>query len=125
MFANTPASLRQRTGLRYEALALNHLRQQGLKLVSRNYHCRMGEIDLIMQDGEYLVFVEVRFREQSDFGLPVESISNAKQKKLRQTASHYLLRQGLYDKVCCRFDVVGVSSGSKGPDLHWIRNAFQ
>lgn len=125
MFAKAPASLRQRKGLHYESLALRHLRQHGLKLLTRNYHCHKGEIDLIMQDGDSLVFVEVRFREQSDFGLAVESISRTKQQKLLKTASHYLLIQGLHDKVACRFDVIGVSSGGDSPNFHWIRNAFQ
>lgn len=118
------------------------LRQQGLKLVCRNYRCRYGEIDLVMQDGDTLVFTEVRFRTDRGYGDGLDSITPAKQHRLRRAAEHYLQHEG-----CCnaRFDVVSVSKknqtrhksitrsvqdfiqGFQGDELFdfdWVRDAF-
>ena len=82
----------------------------------------MGEIDLIMQDATHLVFVEVRYRHQQAFGLAYESITQAKQRKLRITAMHYLSYKKLHEKVCARFDVVSVQG--EPPEIEWIKDAF-
>ena len=102
-----------------EDQVLDYLLGQKLRLVTRNYSCRAGEIDLVMQDGEQLVFVEVRYRTRGDFGSALESVTPGKQRKLITTAQHYLQRSG--KTPACRFDVVGM-----GPDrqMHWIKNAF-
>ena len=76
-----------------EEAALRWLEQQGLGLVTRNYRCKAGEIDLVMQDGESLVFVEVRYRRHAGFGSAAESVGTAKQRRLRLAAEHYLQRR--------------------------------
>jgi putative endonuclease len=100
---------------RAEAFLVTH----GLKLVARNWRCRFGEIDLVMQEGATLVFVEVRLRSRSDFGGAAASVTPAKQKKLLAAARQYLTT--LKTLPPCRFDVVALS-GDGVPE--WIKNAF-
>ena len=102
-----------------ESRAAAFLKAQGLTLVARNWRCRFGEIDLVMQDGATLVFVEVRLRSRSDFGGAAASVTPAKQKKLLAAARQYLA--SLRTLPPCRFDVVALS-GSGAPE--WVRNAF-
>ena len=105
-----------------ESKALDFLQHKGLRLLSRNYRCKNGEIDLIMQQGETLVFVEVRFRQSSRFGSAAESVTSAKQHKLLLTANHYLQQNGMDSP--CRFDVLGIG-GKDQTEIEWIQNAFQ
>lgn len=102
-----------------ENLALRYLRKAGLKPVSRNYHCRGGEIDLIMRDGDTLVFVEVRYRKNRHYGGAAASITPRKQQRIIVAAQHYLL--SLNEEPACRFDVVAIDEGE---DIQWIQNAF-
>ncbi len=102
-----------------ESRAAVFLKTHGLKLVARNWRCRFGEIDLVMQDGPTLVFVEVRMRSRSDFGGATASVTPAKQKKLLAAARQYL--STLKTLPPCRFDVVALN-GNAAPE--WIKNAF-
>ncbi|OHE62209.1 MAG: YraN family protein [Thiobacillus sp. GWE1_62_9] len=102
-----------------EARAEAFLKTRGLKLVARNWRCRFGEIDLIMQDGTVLIFVEVRLRNHNDFGGAAASVTPTKQKKLLAAARQYL--STLKTLPPCRFDVVALSSNAP-PE--WIKNAF-
>lgn len=114
-------------GQRIESQVARYLVRRGLTLIQRNYSCRQGEIDLVMHDnGQCLVFVEVRFRRNDHFGSPLESITAAKQTRLRKTASSFLLRHRQYQQLPCRFDAVAVTGNADGKRLHveWIRNAF-
>lgn len=124
MFTTKPASPSQRKGLHYEKLALKYLKKQGLKFSAKNYHCRLGEIDLIMLDHEVIVFIEVRYRENSSFGSGLDSVTKNKQQKLRNTAQHYLLLAGLYEKVSARFDVISFCKSKGKPELIWVKDAF-
>lgn len=118
---------RRETGLAQEVCAARHLTQQGLQLIESNFSCRVGEIDLIMKDGDTLVFVEVRYRTRADFMDPVTSVDYRKQKKLLRTAATYLKYRGLTDQVPCRIDVLGVSREADlgGVGYHWIKDAIQ
>lgn len=107
-----------------EQLAERYLKAKGLKLVARNYRCRGGEIDLIMDDGTSQVFVEVRYRKHLSFGGAAASVDRKKQQRLLLAAQHYLQRQGSTDKAC-RFDVIAISPDRNGqPALEWIQNAI-
>jgi len=112
-------------GARVEAEARGYLEARGLKLVRRNYHCKFGEIDLVMLDGEIVVFVEVRYRANNKFGAGFETISTAKQRRLITTAGSFLARHRRLSRRCCRFDVVSVTGGNYHLHFLWIRNAFQ
>jgi putative endonuclease len=113
-------------GKQAEELARQYLQNQNLKLISQNYYCRRGEIDLIMQDQQTLVFVEVRYRKDVRFGSPLESIDHRKQAKIITTAEHYLL-QFKSSYVDYRFDVVAIMpiQNSDEPEISWVKNAFQ
>ena len=99
-------------------LAGEYLTRQGMRLLERNFRCRLGEIDLVMQEGNTLVFVEVRLRRNQQFGGAVASITHHKQQKLLKTAQIYL--QQLKHLPPCRFDVVVTD----GDHMEWIRDAF-
>ena len=106
-----------------EDLACRHLINHGLRLVTRNYRCRHGEIDLVMRDGNILAFVEVRLRSRTDFGTAAESVDEKKQARLLSSAEHYLQRHAtLFAR--CRFDVVSIVRRNHTHRLEWIRNAF-
>lgn len=110
-------------GAEQEQLVCDYLTKQGLQLLTQNYNCKMGEIDLIMLDGDFYVFVEVRFRSRADFGGGSASVDKHKQKKLIRTATYYLQQNQLLDKVPCRFDVVSVTDDKK-TKFQWIKDAF-
>lgn len=116
----TQSSHRHR-GIALERTAARYLVARGLRLITSNYHCRTGEIDLIMLDGDTLVFVEVRFRRNPSHGTPAETVTATKQRRLIRCARHYLMRHRLHEALPCRFDILGI-----GPDekYQWIRNAF-
>ncbi len=104
-----------------EQFAARYLQQQGLTLITQNYRIRAGEIDLIMQDGASLVFVEVRMRSKATFGGAAGSIDAHKQRRLILAAQHYLA--GLPRLPPCRFDAV-LMEDAQGKGLHWLKNAF-
>ncbi len=110
---------RQETGQRAEAIACRYLQKHGLKLVEKNYRCRLGEIDLIMRDGEDLVFVEVRYRKTRAFGGAAASVDRTKRNKLIATATHYL--QAKDSRRNARFDIIAIEAGEA---IEWIPNAF-
>jgi putative endonuclease len=107
------------TGKKAEDVACRFLQRNGLSLVQRNYHCRYGEIDLIMQDSATLVFVEVRYRSSIKFGSAAESVDSNKQRKLVFTANKYLQKHPTNQPT--RFDVVALSPQQ---EPEWITNAF-
>ncbi|MBB3227687.1 putative endonuclease [Luteibacter sp. Sphag1AF] len=113
---------RKATGLDGEARARRYLEAQGLDLIETNYRTRAGEIDLIMADGQTIVFVEVRVRRSRGFGGAAASVTRTKQQKLAQAASHWLLNHGRHAARPCRFDVIAFE-GDGPPD--WIRGAFE
>lgn len=138
-----------------EALAEAYLTSQGLRILSRNYQCRTGEIDRIATDKQVIIFIEVRYRSNNRFGHPAATIDWHKQRKIIQTAAHYLQRQPI--SYPCRFDVVTItgnldpkvplpralkastqhkdiattlqtpssSGGSRTTDIIWILDAFR
>jgi putative endonuclease len=112
------------TGQAAELLACSFLEKKGLQLLHRNYRCLRGEIDLIMQDQDDIVFVEVRMRSKSNYGSAIESIDLRKQTKIIAAATYYLCQKNWFDKVNCRFDVIGISYAQTGATLEWIRDAF-
>jgi len=106
-----------------EDLALSYFKNKKFSLEQRNFHCRYGEIDLIMWDQEYLVFIEVRHRASFDYGGALESIDHIKRSKLRRAAEFYLVSTKRND-CACRFDILCVNGNLNNPDYEWIANAF-
>lgn len=114
-----PRTEQQRLGRLGEDRALAHLSAAGLVLVERNFLCKAGEIDLIMQHGAHLVFVEVRRRAGGRYGGAAASVTPAKQRRLIHAAQFYLLRYR--SAPPCRFDLVAID----GEKLSWIQNALE
>lgn len=112
-------SNKRRTGSRYEIMAAKYLKEQGMVILEQNYRCLQGEIDLIGQEGEFLVFVEVKYRRNGDKGMPAEAVTLQKQHHIRRTARYYLYSHRC-GEVPCRFDVVSILR----KEICWIRDAF-
>ncbi len=109
-----------------EALVAEDLRKKGWTVVARNFRCRMGELDIVVKNEQYLAFVEVKLRKNARFGAACEAVTLAKQRKLRAAAEYYLI--GHPTKLQPRFDVAEVYA-SQGvytdkPDIYYIENAF-
>jgi len=111
-------------GRLFEILALKFLRKQGLRKFQLNFHSRFGEIDLIAQDADVLVFIEVRYRKNRNHGDAAATVNFSKQQKIIRTAEHYLQKNGLTNKMPCRFDVIGISGSVDALEIQWIKNAF-
>lgn len=118
-------------GTQAEAACCDFLKQQGLSFIEKNFHCRLGEIDLIMLDNNTLTFIEVRYRKNNLFGGGEASVTLKKQKKIRLTAELYLQKNPKYQNA--RFDVVAMSPTTQSSTYHqtvnnytfnWIKNAF-
>lgn len=109
-------------GQEAEDLAFDYLKQQGLRLLARNYLCRCGEIDLIMQDRQELIFIEVRHRKQIIYGGGLESITFEKQRKLLNCAKYYL--QQKMRTQPCRFDLIAINGHLIISNIRWVKNIF-
>lgn len=108
-----------------EKMAREYLKKKGYHILETNFRCREGEIDIVAQDKDYLVFVEVRTRTSSDFGTPEESLTAAKKERLVSLALAYLQTHRDLPSLS-RFDVVAVELDQKGrvSRLELIQNAF-
>lgn len=113
-------------GRKAEQIALDYLLARKLRLIARNFYCRVGEIDLVMEDGSCLVFIEVRYRKPNRFASAALSVNLRKQRKLIKAASFFLCRNTrLADRVV-RFDVVALDGPSESEStLQWLRDAFR
>lgn len=113
-----------RRGRLAEQQALEYLQAQGLELIECNYRASCGEIDIIMRDGNTLVFVEVRYRTNENFCRASETIDHHKQQRLRATGEHFLQRYQGRHTGDCRFDIVTLVGPAERTKYHWISNAF-
>lgn len=111
-------------GALWEEAALAHLTRAGQRLLTRNFTCRHGELDLVMRDGDCIVFVEVRYRGARDRGGSAASVGVNKRAKLVRAAQVYLLAHPQFAAAPCRFDVIGCSGTPQQPQMDWIRSAF-
>ncbi|MGL1957800.1 MAG: YraN family protein [Colwellia sp.] len=108
-----------------EKLAAQYLSKQGLIFVDKNIHCRQGEIDLIMQDLDTLVFIEVKYRKNNRYGGALSAIPVSKQKKIKHCVAFFLHQAGLNEyNTACRFDVIALEGDINQPQITWIKNAF-
>ena len=121
---------RRAKGARVEALAGEFLHRHGLRPVAANANYRGGELDLVMRDGDTLVFVEVRYRRSagtalSGFGGGAASVDASKRRKLVHAASLFLAAHREFSRAPCRFDVIDASGAVDAPDFIWLRDAFR
>jgi putative endonuclease len=112
-------------GEAFEQRAAGELERAGLKPLARNYTTRHGELDLVMREGETIVFVEVRYRVRAGHGDATASITRGKQDKLIRTAQLWLAAHPQHAHRPCRFDVVSYDGPADGARMHWLRGAFE
>lgn len=110
-----------------ELLAVEYLISQGVNIIQRNFFCRQGEIDLIGIDNDFLIFVEVRYRRNSSFGSPEETVNRKKQYRIIRSARHFLSHNTQLQHLPCRFDVIAIRNNSYyvGHSIRWLQDAFQ
>jgi putative endonuclease len=115
---------RQEFGLRGEDLACAELERRNYTIVTRRYRTTHGELDIVARHGEYLVFIEVKARQDGSFGDPEEAVTLQKQQRLVWMATDYLARN-TDSEVACRFDVVGINTNTNPPTITVIQDAFR
>ncbi len=108
-----------------EQTALEYLLNNKLKLLDRNFRSPFGEIDLIMQDKDIILFIEVRYRSNNYFHTALESINKKKCERIILTSQKYLTDNRSASRLDCRFDVITLSGQQECPMIKWIKNAFQ
>jgi putative endonuclease len=108
----------------WERRGQRFLEQQGLQLLARNVRCNRGELDLVMLDGNHLVFVEVRYRRPSRFSTAAASISHQKQVRLVRAAESFLCHHPNWQDHPCRFDVIAYDSPDQHDNPLWLRGVF-
>ena len=111
---------KRQTGAGGEQRAAEYLAGQGMKILEKNYRCRLGEIDLIGSHQGYLVFVEVKYRSGNTKGYALEAVDIRKQRKICRTADHYRYTHRAAGQDSVRYDVVAL----QGDEIIWIQNAF-
>ena len=111
----------RKLGGRYEALAAKYLQSRGYEILEQNYRCRFGEVDLIAKDGDYLTFIEVKYRRGPAQGGALAAVTPKKQRTLAKVAVFYLSSRQKRLDLPCRFDVVGID----GQTITLIKNAFE
>lgn len=107
-------------GTQFEQKAAKYLQDKGYLLLEKNFRCKIGEIDLIAKDEEYLCFVEVKYRSTAQKGYPAEAITPSKIRKITRTAQFYMLLHQLREDTPCRFDAVVILDD----EISLIKNAF-
>ena len=110
----------KKIGLTQEQIAAEYLKKKGCHILEQNFYTKFGEIDMIVRDGTYLVFVEVKYRSTQRGGHPLEAVDSRKQIRIRKAAQLYLLRHKMPEDTPCRFDVVGILRD----EIIHIENAF-
>ncbi len=106
-------------GSNYEQAAVKYLTDKGYSVITCNYRTRYGEIDIIGKDGEYLCFIEVKYRKSLRYGYPEDAVDYRKQNKIKQVANFYMFSNRYYN-IKCRFDVVAICN----TDIKLYKNAF-
>lgn len=109
---------KRKVGKFYEETAVLYLEQQGLRILEKNYRTAQGEVDIIAETLEYVVFVEVKYRKNALFGQPWEAVSKAKQQKICKVARQFCYTGKIKKQV--RFDVISIC----GEEIFWFQDAF-
>ncbi len=124
MLLNKLNKLSQRSkGQFYEQTAADYLQRRGLKLIEKNFISKGGELDLVMQEGSSIIFVEVKYRKTQSYGHAAETVTRQKQLRLIKAANWWMLKRGLNtDATDFRFDVIAIHHD--GHHIEWIKNAI-
>ena len=113
-------------GTFYEDIAAEYIRNNGGKIIKRNFRSRQGEIDIIARDGEYLCFVEVKYRAGDKYGDALEAVGSAKQRTVCKVSKVYIRMNGGDFDTPMRYDVIAVNASEDGMyNVKWLKNAFE
>lgn len=110
---------RRKTGTAYEKIAADYLRKQGIKIREMNYRISQGEVDLIGEDRDTIIFIEVKYRRTASYGYPWEAVSINKQKRICKVARQYCYSKRI--KKQARYDIISIC----GEEITWFKNAFE
>lgn len=111
---------KRRLGATAEQAVRTYLEQHGIAVLKMNYRCRQGEVDVIAKDGDYYIFIEVKYRNSVRYGMPQDAVDMKKQHRISRTALYYLYSHGLGEDTPVRFDVAAIVENK----IHYIKNAF-
>lgn len=111
---------KRETGIQYEQAAADFLKCKGYNILKQNYYCRYGEIDIIAEEGGYIVFIEVKYRKNTMSGSPESAVNGIKRQHIRQVALDFLINSYGTEEIPCRFDIVAIT----GKQIHLIKDAF-
>lgn len=112
---------KRQIGAKMESMAFEFLQEKGIRIINRNFTCRLGEIDLIGLHKGTLVFFEVKYRSSVKSGLPEEAVNAKKQNNICRVADYYRMKYHVAENISCRFDVVAIL----GDKISWYKNAFE
>lgn len=115
---------KRNTGNKYEDLACEYLLDQGCQILERNFKSKTGEIDIIIKDNDYIVFIEVKYRAGSEYGQALEAVNFTKQKKICRVSDFYRLKNNIDEYSLVRFDVIAIDFNGNGAQIQWLQNAF-
>lgn len=118
-----PTTNKREQGTAGEDVAVQFLEKNGYKILERNYRFERAEIDIIAQDGEELVFVEVKTRRSDSYGAPEDAVTEEKQEQIRAAAEGYLYQHDI-DNRPCRFDIVAIEFKDGKRELRHLKDAF-
>ncbi len=117
------SDFRKQVGNRGESLAEDYIKRKGYKIIHRNYRCKLGEIDIIAKDGDTIVFIEVRTKQNENFGSPQDSVTSTKISKISKTALNFIQEKNL-SGYSYRFDFIAITFSQGKPNIEHIENAF-
>lgn len=109
----------RKIGTTYEEIAANYLQERGVRIIAMNYRISAGEVDLIGEDKENIIFIEVKYRKTASYGEPWEAVSIHKQKKICKVARQYCYSKRIRKQV--RYDIISI----RGEEITWFQNAFE
>ena len=112
---------KRKLGAKVEQLVCEYLSSHGFMILQMNYHCKQGEVDIIAKDDEYIVFIEVKYRNSIKYGTPQEAVGIAKQRRISKAAQYYLYSHRLDESTPVRFDVAAVLENK----ITYYKNAFE
>lgn len=108
-------------GAKIEQFVSEYLSMHGFTILEMNYRCKQGEVDIIAKDAQYYVFIEVKYRNSTKYGMPQEAVGVSKQKRICKAAQYYMYSHGFGDAVPVRFDVAAVLENK----ITYYKNAFE
>ena len=111
----------RKQGNEFESLAADYLRRNGLTILQQNFYCKMGEIDIVAKENEYLVFVEVKYRKTKSAGTAAEAVNFNKMRKISRCADVWMMQHKCNGDTSVRFDVIAIEEGH----LKHYKNAFE